>query len=674
MKGTLTRLRVLLRSRAVIPPLLVGATAIACQSGTQPPGGGLVCPVQSAAAPVGAAIARALAAAIPDASRNTIWSATNGVTLQTVANPGGRTLSSPLTGTAGHGIAMLGNLGNDRPGSGYALRESAAGFPRVTTARFAAMQPCTGGTPLSLAVAAYTAVDPTTNAGCTEFPANASAALVEYLLVPQSASGTPNDSESFRLQGGTVTPGPVAGQLTLPRVAPAPLSPAEQFHQFLRRSERARSYRMPPRGARAPTGQLAPQPSGPLTSADSGSARSFKVCGDLQCNTPLPVVRACLVKLGQHIAIYLDSAAPSPGLSQTDLNALRDVFDNRLYAVDHGAFGVESDIDGNGVVIVLMTNQINKLVTASQCQTTGFVAGYFFGADIDPQFASAYNNGEIFYSIVPDPAGTLSCTHTVAQVKQLVPVTFVHEFQHMISYNQHVLVRHGEAEILWLNEALSHYAEERGGRSFLPGDTTTFCSYVVGDLYNAGQYFTAPQSHFLVDTAGIGGLAERGAYWLFVHYLIDQFAQDTSLVQADAFTQTLDQTLATGVTNVQNASGGTPFATLVERWALANYVSDLPGFVTPPELKYKVWAFRTAYPRLRSRCNNGSIPAAFPLVPGVGAGGAVNLSGFLHAGSGTYYRAQQSAGAAGFTLLFSDAMGGALQPSVVPRLNVIRIQ
>src|SRR6266566_5652298 len=71
MKGTLARM----------PTLLVGATAIACQSGTQPRVGGAVCPVQSAAAPAGAAIARALAAAIPDASRNTMWSVTNGVTL-----------------------------------------------------------------------------------------------------------------------------------------------------------------------------------------------------------------------------------------------------------------------------------------------------------------------------------------------------------------------------------------------------------------------------------------------------------------------------------------------------------------------------------------------------------------------------------------------------------------
>ena len=40
----------------------------------------------------------------------------------------------------------------------------------------------------------------------------------------------------------------------------------------------------------------------------------------------------------------------------------------------------------------------------------------------------------------------------------------IHEFQHMISFNQHVLVRGGNAEETWLNEGLSSFAEELGGR------------------------------------------------------------------------------------------------------------------------------------------------------------------------------------------------------------------
>src|SRR3989442_13535240 len=444
------------------------------------------------------------------------------------------------------------------------------------------------------------------------FPASASA--TEYLLVPQAASGTPNDTQSFKLQGSTLGPSAIATLLTTPETTAA-LTPAERFNLFLRQAERNRIYPAPPQQPGAAI-QPSVQALDTLTPADSGTTRAFKVCGDLNCKT-LPIVRATLMKLGQHIAIYVDSAAPQPGLSQSDLDALRAVFDTRLYQIDTTAFGRESDIDHNGVVIVLMTNGVNELVKAADC-SSGVVAGYFYGADIDPFWGPQFNNGEIFYALVPDPVPTLqSCAHTVADVKRLVPVTFIHEFQHMISYNHHVLERHGDAEILWLNESLSHYAEELGGRSVLPADTATFCSFVAGDLSNSGTYLQSPQSHFLVDTAGIGDLANRGAYWLFLRYLIDQYSADTSFAQRAVFTRKLDITSLTGPQNVATQTGQS-FALVLERWALANWVSDLPGFATPAELQYKMWRFRADYGTLKTRCpspplNTGALPANLPL-------------------------------------------------------------
>jgi hypothetical protein len=544
------------------------------------------------------------------------------------------------------------------------------------------LPPCTSGTSLALAIGAYQSIDPGPVSGCVVFPASASA--TEYLLVPQAATGTPNDTQSFKLLGSALAPSAVAS-LVAAEAGPGTASPAEQFHLFLRQAERSRVYPVPPQPQR-PTGlqpavqattQASPPPRRPFTPADSGMINSFKVCGDLSCKT-LPTVDAALMKIGQHIAIYVDTAAPTPGLTQTDLDALRAVFDTQLYEIDTTAFGRESDIDNNRVVIVLMTNRVNQLVTATQCTTSGFVAGFSFGADIDPTFASGYNNGEIFYSIVPDSNSTLSCQHTVRGVKRLVPVTFIHEFQHMISYNHHVLERRGEAEILWLNESLSHYAEELGGRSFLPADTASYCFYVFGDLYNAAQYFQAPQNNFLIDTSGIGGLANRGAYWLFLRYLIDQYSADTSFAQRSVFTRKLDITSLTGPPNVATQTGQS-FALLLERWALANWASDLPGFTAPPELQYKMWRFRSDYGWLKNACaaagvNTTALPTTLPLVPGMGAGSSVNLTGVLRAGSGAYFRAQQPAGAARFGLLFSNGAGVALRGSLVPRLNVIRIQ
>ncbi len=538
------------------------------------------------------------------------------------------------------------------------------------------LAPCTAGAPLvNLTAGEYRSADPrpsgsfvlrtVASPGCVAFAANQSGSDIEYLLVPQAATGTPGGKSSFWLRGATVA------AMAAPAVAAAlspQLAPAARFHQFLRESEQQLYLSNPPpaRAFTAPRVALAPPA--------QGDVATFSVCSNLNC-TAKTTVTATAKTVRLPVAIFVDNNAPSVGLSDADLVSLRDKFDTLLYVRDTLAFGRETDIDGNGVVIVLMTNAVNQLVSASECSTSGFVAGYFYGADL---IFGQGNNGEIFYSIVADPAGTLSCAHSVAQVNSLIPVTVIHEFQHMISFGQHYLKRASAPEVLWLNEGLSHFAEEMGGRAYLtsPPDTATFCDFVKGDLYNAGLYFGAPQDHFLLATEGIGTLAERGAMWLFVRYLVDQYAADQSLTAGDVVTRQLDQTTLTGAANVAHVTGR-PFAETVAHWALANYVSDLqqPGFTPPPELQYKVRKFRTDYLTLSARCpapNN--IPLNFPLAPATGPGDVVNLSDTLRAGSGLYVLAQQSAGAAGFTLLFSDGQGFALPDALVPRLNVIRIK
>ncbi|HTD70522.1 MAG TPA: hypothetical protein VK647_08690 [Gemmatimonadales bacterium] len=534
------------------------------------------------------------------------------------------------------------------------------------------LAPCTATSAgqVSLGVGAYATVDPTQTAGCAVFPANPAGSAIEYLVVPQSASSIPDDSQAFKLGGNPLAAPPAPGAPLASTFGP---NAAQQFDLRLRLAEREFAAQLP-RPLLAP-----PRAPALVTPVDSGNVRTFKVCNTLSCDprkpTTLSTVTATALKVGAHIAIYVDNAAPQPGLSQADLDNLRSVFDTRLYETDTLAFGGESDIDNNGMVIVLMSAKVNSMVTAAQCNTTGYIAGFFFGADLitTPPFATG-NNGEVFYSIVPDPSGTLSCSHSVTGVSQVVPVTFVHEFQHMISFNQHFLVRGNFPEDLWLNEGLSHYAEENGGRTFLP-DTATFCRYAFGDLYNSAQYFTAPQNYFLVDTAGIGGLANRGAYWLFVRYVVDQVG--ATLGSADSVTRRLDRTSLTGAANVTNATGGTAFPTVLARWALANYVSDLPGFTAPPELQYVTWKFRSDYQTMKTACgaffNTGNLPSQFPLTPSVVDGSAA-LAGMLRAGSGSYYRLQQAASAPGFTLLFSNSAGGALRTTLVPRLNVIRLQ
>jgi hypothetical protein len=520
------------------------------------------------------------------------------------------------------------------------------------------------GTQLSLAVAAYASIDPATDSGCVTFAANTAPDTAEYLVLPWSAGGTPGSSTPFTLQSATPLP-TIMAQLapSLQSVTygsrPSPRGPsAVAFDRFLRQSARARRYVAPQLSAASVGGSPQSPTAGPPT---VGSARTFKVCSKTDCST-FDNVRAFARSVGAHIAIYVDSLAPTPGLSSTDLDSLKAVFDTLLYPLDTVTFGHVSDIDTNTVVIVLMTNTVNKLVSKTRCTTSGYIAGFFFPADLTPGISQSYNNGEVFYSVVADSAATLSCQHTVSDVKDVTPVTFTHEFQHMINFVEHVLVKSGNSEEGWLDEGLSKYAEEIAGRAF--GDNAHFSQFAIGDVYDAYQYLASTRSSPLLIPEDTGSLAEVGASWLFTRYIVDQFG--------DSLAGRLVRTTLTGSANVA-AQTSQPFAQTVSRWALANWVSDLPGFVAPSELRYMSWHFRTTYSSLHSQ-DAKDFPLAFPLVPPLSAGNVVNVSGTLWAGSGIYLRAVQPPNGAAFTLHFSGPGGAAVGPALVPRLNVLRIR
>jgi hypothetical protein len=491
------------------------------------------------------------------------------------------------------------------------------------------------------------------------FAANTGADTAEYLVLPWSAGGTPRTSAPFALQSAAP-----AASIALSRLAAAPAgrrgATRAAFDHFLRELGRSRRYPQADRSASVVTAGV-PQPSPAAGPPTVGSARTFKVCANLNCST-LANVGAVARAVGAHIAIYIDTLAPSPGISSSELDSLKSVFDTRLYALDTVTFGHVSDIDSNTVAIVLMTNQVNKLVSTAACNSTGYIAGFFFPGDLDPGFAASYNNGEIFYSVVADSTGSLSCAHTNSEINTVTPITFTHEFQHMISFVEHVLARGGDSEDGWLDEGLSKYAEELAGRSF--GDNAHFSQYAFGDAYDSYQYMLAPGDTPLLIPSDNGTLAMVGASWLFTRYIVDQFG--------NALPGKLVQTSLTGAANVA-AQTGQPFAQTVSRWAFANWVSDLPGFSAPSELKYSSWHFRTTFASLHGQ-DTTDFPLAYPLVPTFSAGNAVNVSGTLWSGSGEYVRAVQAPGAAAFTLHFSADGTAAVSPAIVPRLNVVRIR
>jgi hypothetical protein len=283
--------------------------------------------------------------------------------------------------------------------------------------------------PISLSVGADIAIDPGPTGGCIILAGNTSTTdSAEYLLVPQSVATNPTciPASSWPVAHRCLR-GLVAAHGGQRRVAGA------QFHDQLRLMGQSDTYPMPAGSARP----AAPQPRrcrAPAPAIRSATCAPSKVLANLMNTTLFTNVTATTKSVGQHIIVYVDNNAPANGLSTADYDKLKFDFDTLLYAADVAAFGSESDLDGNGRVIVLMTNVVNKLVTAQECLTTGYVGGFFFAADIAPSTRSAWNNGEVFYTMVMDPDGTLSCPHDHSQVTRVVPVTFIHEFQHMISF------------------------------------------------------------------------------------------------------------------------------------------------------------------------------------------------------------------------------------------------
>lgn len=507
---------------------------------------------------------------------------------------------------------------------------------------------------VDLAPGEYAVVSGSEVSGALAFPLGG-AGTSEYLVLGQLASTRPDLASPFVIRGQTPQPSASVSA----RLAGAGASrPALRFHAMLRQKEAAMARRsMLTRSPFEPARLRTPPPV-------VGSQRTFKVCADLDCDN-LDNVTATARFVGTHAAIYVDNGAPANGFSDNDLAQLGTEFDTVLYPINVARFGAESDIDNNGVVVVLLSGKINDLVAEPDCDES-FITGFFFGADIDPLFASQYNNGEVFYGMVPDPTGSITCSYSTTLVQRVLPVTFIHEFQHMISFNQHVLVRNGFPEELWLNEGLSHFAEELAGLHYdsLNNDAVA-TRYLIGNFFNAFAYLSEPEAFPLIAEEPPGSLESRGAGWLFVRYLADQ--------GGPSVIASLVQTSNVGAANAQMASGGLPIETLIARFGLALYVSHLPNFSAPPELRFSTWNFRSTFANL-----NQQIPSTFtrpfPLVPHTASGSNTSVSGEMLAGSGAYVLATRQAGAPPFDLFFRRSTSALFAANAAPQVALIRIR
>ncbi|HEV7993961.1 MAG TPA: hypothetical protein VGP25_19185, partial [Gemmatimonadaceae bacterium] len=172
--------------------------------------------------------------------------------------------------------------------------------------------------------------------------------------------------------------------------------------------------------------------------------------------------------VGSKSIVLADTANPKNGFADTDYQRFAARFDTLVYPLDVGNFGAPSDIDANGKVAVLFTKEVNGLTPAN---SNSFVGGFFFGRDLfpktDPNPANfscpTSNEGEMFYMLVPDPAGAVNGNkHSLGFVDSLTTNVLSHEFQHLINASRRLDTTSKALafEDRWLDEGLAHMAEE----------------------------------------------------------------------------------------------------------------------------------------------------------------------------------------------------------------------
>jgi hypothetical protein len=272
------------------------------------------------------------------------------------------------------------------------------------------------------------------------------------------------------------------------------------------------------------------------------------------------VVTATLRFLGDNTEIWVDDRTPVQSAPDDLLETIGLRFDEETYPTDRAAFGEESDVDGNGRVLILLTPTVNALNTQETVDAGVVVLGFFFGADLFPVAQAPFSNeGEVFFAIIPDPTMQFSpADFPVDGIENALNPIFAHEFEHMISANQHFIVRNGPFEDTWLDEGLAHQAETLNG-------------FPLQNRLRSALYLDEPESISLV--GGDDTLERRGAAWLFVQYLVDRLGEDVL--------GALVQTRLVGIPNVERAADRSmPF--LFHEWTSALFldgISDDPLFL-----------------------------------------------------------------------------------------------
>jgi hypothetical protein len=375
--------------------------------------------------------------------------------------------------------------------------------------------------------------------------------------------------------------------------------------------------------------------------------------------------------------ILADTANPAGGFTDAEYRELADIFDTLVNPVDTSAFGAPSDIDNNRRVGILFTRAVNDLTPRG---ATSIVLGFYYIRDLLPRtspfgLCPGSNVGEMFYLMVPDPNGTTSDARPKAFVQGVTVATIAHEYQHLINASRRMYITEAPQvdEEIWLNEGLSHIAEElvffhssgRTPRANIDGSLLglgsetrmLFDKYQRGNFSRYREYLQAPEPNSPLSDDG--RLATRGATWSFLRYLADR----SRTTDGDLWHKLVNSRW-TGTTNLDAALVGTGTKSLeaLQDWSMSLAADDIVA-TTNAQLQQTSWNFVSAMPAT-------GISMSYPLFTRF-LTDADNMAVTIRGGGSSYLRfvVRQDNEA----LIQINGFGGAPLPAGI-RINVVRIR
>lgn len=315
----------------------------------------------------------------------------------------------------------------------------------------------------------------------------------------------------------------------------------------------------------------------PLDLDDVGSTeREFRVPNDVEDDSTYTLVDATLWAVGSTVAIWVDNDVPldwdyecdgaidqahryeAYGFDNCDLQTIADIVDTNIFPNVNTLFGDESDVNGDGLVSVVISPVLNSLPLTSEDEDDwdSLVESYADPevdlTEWDAETNPASDEQEVIYVFAPDPYGLYNplATTTVDEYTSMALASQIaRAFEGLISYNLHVLENEGEAEEDWLDNALGTLA----------ADLTGFGAVYYDDAWD---YLDAPHLFPLLEEETEGSISTNsmGAQYLFARWLVDTYG--TELLSS------LVQTSSIGSENIEEATGE-DFDDLVVRWQVA---------------------------------------------------------------------------------------------------------